>query len=150
MTPQLSPEVTEKVLAILRENLHGEKFTLDHPRRTLEEFFLDVIAKAKQESVETSGALGGAIASYLSARSDKESAVLQSLIAEPEPVKPKAPREDAVALAARLRREEEARLADLTQAAAPVQPDRDEEARRAEAEALKEADEKLSDLLKNR
>ena len=149
VTPQLSPEVTEKVLAILRENLHGESFKLDHPRRTLEEFFLDVIAQAKQESVETSGALGGGIASYLSAQSDKESAVLRSLIAEPEPVKPKAPQEDAAALAARLRREEEARVADLTQGAAP-QPDKDEAARRAEAEALKEADEKLSDLLKNR
>ena len=150
VTPQLSPEVTEKVLAILRENLHGESFKLDHPRRTLEEFFLDVIAQAKQESVETSGALGGGIASYLSAQSDKESAVLRSLIAEPEPVKPKAPQEDAAALAARLRREEEARVADLTQDAAPKQPDKDEAARRAEAEALKEADEKLSDLLKNR
>lgn len=150
VTPQLSPEVTEKVLALLRENLHGESFKLDHPRRTLEEFFLDVIARAKQESVETSGALGGGIASYLSARSDKESAVLQSLIAEPEPARPKAPQEDAAALAARLRREEEARVANLTQEAAPGPSDKDEAARRAEAEALKEADEKLSDLLKNR
>jgi len=150
VTPSLSPEVTEKVLAILRENLHGESFRLDHPRRTLEEFFLDVIARAKQESVETSGALGGGIASYLRNQSDKESAVLQSLIAEPEPAKPKAPQEDAAALAARLRREEEARVANLTQDAAPGQPDKDEAARRAEAEALKEADEKLSDLLKNR
>ena len=57
-TPQLSKEVMDKVLTVLRENLDGENFRIDHPRRTLEEFFLDVISQAKKESISTSGASG--------------------------------------------------------------------------------------------
>ncbi len=152
VTPALSPAVTERVLGILRENLHGEQFTIDHPRRTLEEYFLDVIAQAKSESVETSGALGGGIAAYLSAHDDKESAVLESLMAGPEPVHAAvSPAEQSAQVAADLRAAEEKRLADLTQSdGVPVKPDKDELAKRAEAEALRNADAKLDDLLKNR
>lgn len=66
-TPNLPPEVMEKLLAILRSNLKEEEFKLDHPRMSLEEFFLDVVNKAQSESVETYGArAGGHIADYLS------------------------------------------------------------------------------------
>ncbi len=65
-TPLLSPEVTGKVLAVLREHLQGEEIHVDHPQRSLEDFFLDVVAHARAESVETAGVLGGAgIAAYL-------------------------------------------------------------------------------------
>ena len=83
MTPQLPKEAMDKVLAILRENLRGEEFLVDHPRRTLEEFFLDVISQARRESVETFGvAGGGGIAEYLAADADKsdKNAVLDSLL----------------------------------------------------------------------
>ena len=67
-TPELPPEVMEKVLSILRSSLNGEEFRISHPRMTLEEFFLDVVNRARQESVETFGArAGGHIAEYLSA-----------------------------------------------------------------------------------
>ena len=70
----------------LRENLRDDQFTVDHPRRTLEEYFIDVIARAKSESVETAGVVGGGkIADYL-ARGDETSAILETLIAEPAPV----------------------------------------------------------------
>ena len=82
-TPALEPAAMEKLLALLRENLHGESFKVDHPRRTLEEFFLEVIAEARAESVETAGVAGGGrIADYLSG-GDEKSAVLASLLAEP-------------------------------------------------------------------
>jgi ABC-2 type transport system ATP-binding protein len=68
----------------LRANLDGEEFRIDHPRRTLEEFFLDVIATAKRESVETSGVVSsGKIADYLAPDADKNT-VLENLLATPE------------------------------------------------------------------
>ena len=137
-------------MAILRENLNGEEFVMDHPRRTLEEFFLDVIARAKSESVETSGALGGGIAEYLTAAKDKESAVLESLIAEPEAERKEVNAEEAAAkLASDLKAAQEQRVAELT-AANEEKVDKTAEKVKADAEALKAADAKLDDLLKNR
>ena len=152
ITPTLSKEATEKVLSVLRENLNGEEFVMDHPRRTLEEFFLDVIAKAKNESVETSGALGGGIAEYLSAEKDEESAVLQSLIAQPEAEKVNKASAEATAeaLKAELKAEQEKRLSELTAQAEDAPVSKEAEKSQAEAEALKAADAKLDDILKNR
>ena len=150
VTPTLSKEATEKVLSVLRENLNGEEFVMDHPRRTLEEFFLDVIAKAKSDSVETSGALGGGIAEYLSAEKDEKSAVLENLIAQPEAVKKPTAEESAAKLASELKAAEEKRLADLTATADEPVVSKDEEKVKADAEALKAADAKLDDILKNR
>lgn len=80
MTPQLPKAAMDQLLGILRENLDGDEFRIDHPRRTLEEFFLDVIATAKRESVETSGVVsGGKIADYLAPDADKNQ-VLESLL----------------------------------------------------------------------
>ena len=123
---------------------------MDHPRRTLEEFFLDVIAKAKNDSVETSGALGGGIAEYLSAEKDKESAVLESLIAQEVAVKKPTAEESAAKLAGELKAAEEKRLADLTADDNKAAVSKDEEKVKADAEALKAADAKLDDILKNR
>jgi ABC-2 type transport system ATP-binding protein len=67
VAPQLPPQTMERLLAILREQLKGDSFVVDKPRMTLEDFFLDVVNKAKTESLETSGAVsGGHIAEYLS------------------------------------------------------------------------------------
>ncbi len=151
VTPTLPKEAMDKVLAVLRENLKGEEIVVDHPHRSLEDFFLDAIAQAKKESVETSGALGGGIAEYLTAAKDEESAVLQSLIAEPEApaVKRETAEEAAAKLAGALKAEQEKRLAELTAADEKV-VSKDEEKSKAEAEALKAADAKLDDILKNR
>ena len=84
MTPELPKAAMDQLLTILRNNLDGDEFRIDHPRRTLEEFFLDVIATAKRESVETSGVVsGGKIADYLADASDKNT-VLENLLATPE------------------------------------------------------------------
>ncbi|MBE6366596.1 MAG: ATP-binding cassette domain-containing protein [Lentisphaerae bacterium] len=151
ITPTLPQDAMSKVLAILRENLKGEEFVMDHPRRTLEEFFLDVIATAKKDSVETSGALGGGIAEYLSAAEDKESAVIESLIGADEPVREQPKAEDvAAALASELKAAQEQRVAELTADESAPKVDKDEAKVKADAEALKAADAKLDDLLKNR
>ena len=151
VTPTLPKEAMDKVLAVLRENLKGEEIVVDHPHRSLEDFFLDAIAQAKKESVETSGALGGGIAEYLTAAKDEESAVLQSLIAEPEAVavKRESAEEAAAKLAGELKAEQEKRLAELTKDEEKI-VSKDEEKSKAEAEALKAADAKLDDILKNR
>ena len=151
VTPTLPKEAMDKVLAVLRENLKGEEIVVDHPHRSLEDFFLDAIAQAKKESVETSGALGGGIAEYLTAAKDEESAVLQSLIEEPAVAAPKrqTAEEAAAKLAGELKAEQEKRLAELTKDEEKV-VSKDEEKSKAEAEALKAADAKLDDILKNR
>ena len=145
VTPSLPPEALEKIEAIIKENLPAGGFTVDHPRRSLEDFFLNVISTAKRDSVETAGVVsGGKIADYLE-KGDESSAVLNSLIAEaqvqPAPPaaaeKPEAAAEDL-----------SGKLQDLT-AETAVQP----EAAPAEtkpAEDLSEANAKLDDLLGNR
>lgn len=66
-TPDLPEKAMSQITEILKKNLDGRPFTIDHPRMSLEDFFLDVVNKAKRESVETSGATsGGEIAEYLS------------------------------------------------------------------------------------
>lgn len=66
-TPDLPEEAMSQITEILKKNLDGRPFTIDHPRMSLEDFFLDVVNMAKRESVETSGATsGGEIAEYLS------------------------------------------------------------------------------------
>ncbi len=79
-TPMLKPEVTEKVLAILREHLGTDDFKIEHPHKSLENFFLDVIKTAKKDDVETAGVSGGGdIANYLSNNPKKTNEILELL-----------------------------------------------------------------------
>jgi len=90
-TPALKPEVTEKLLALLRKNLNENEFKIDHPTRTLEEFFLGVVDQAMSESLETSGVVsGGRIAEYLQQPQLKPDKVLDKLV-HPEVKEPKKP-----------------------------------------------------------
>ena len=146
VTPALQKPAMDKLVALLRESLDGETFRIDHPRRTLEEFFLDVIAKAKSESIETAGVVGGGrIAEYLSP-DQSTSAVREALVSEPKappaPAEtPEPPPPDAAAVSNRL----EALTAEPT---APV-PEPEPQAPKAE-ENLDEANAKLNDILGNR
>lgn len=95
-TPELKPEVMSRLMQLLRENLSENEFKIDHPRRTLEEFFLDVIATAKRDSIETAGVVsGGKIADYLA--SDDKNSVLEQLTADVEkaPAEPVVPADNA-------------------------------------------------------
>ena len=96
--PTLNQPEMEKLLANLRKDVADGELSVSHPRRSLEEYFLDVISQARKESVETSGAGAGKIAEYLSAEDDKDK-VLDTLIKEPEAVvkeveEPKTPAAD--------------------------------------------------------
>ncbi len=145
ITPTLPPEVMQRVLSILRDHLQGETFTVDHPRRTLEEFFLDVINQAKADSIETAGVIGGGrIAEYLTQPGDN--GVLTDLLKENTAPVEAAPAAEPAADTQTAEATERA-LGELTgetampaaAPAAPAAPDRSEE--------LAEADKKLNDLL---
>ncbi len=150
-TPALSPEAMNKLLELLRSNLHGEKFVIDHPRLTLEEFFLEVIDRAKKDGAETAGVVsGGHIAGYLSGEDENPEAALKRLV-----------QPDVAAVAAEKRREEEAarvarekaeadKLAKALgglDAEAGAKPDADAAAKAAAAANVAAADEKLGSLL---
>lgn len=146
VTPALPQAAMNEVLKILRENLHGEEFTVDHPRRTLEEFFLDVITKAKFDNIETAGVSGGGkIAEYLS-KGDEKSAVLESLVQE---IKPPPPREPAEPLPEQKEETVDRKLEQLTEEPKSAAPEPETPQAKPD-EKLKEADAKLNDILGNR
>lgn len=149
-TPALPPAAMARLVELLRSSLDGENFRIDHPRRTLEEFFLDVIARAKSDSVETAGVVGGGkIAEYL-AKGDESSAVLESLIQEvkapaaaPEPAAvPEKTAEKAADLSEKL---EVLTEGEKPQPVAPPPP-----AETVEEKKLDEVNAKLNDILGNR
>ena len=146
VTPALPQAAMNEVLKILRENLHGEEFTVDHPRRTLEEFFLDVITKAKSDNIETAGVSGGGkIAEYLS-KGDEKSAVLESLVQE---IKPPPPREPSEPLPEQKGETVDRKLEQLTEEPKSAAPELETPQAKPD-EKLKEADAKLNDILGNR
>ena len=149
-TPVLGKEEMDKVLNVLRQELHGEEFKVDHPRRSLEEFFLDVIAQAKSESVETAGVVsGGRIAQYLIS-GDEKSAVLESLIKE-ETVPQAAPAPRQAEPAPEKKEPSAEKLSDLMEEKGSVKAaEETPAAAAAAAEKLSEADKKLNDILGNR
>ena len=150
-TPVLPKETMDKLLELLRGALHGEEFKVEHPRRTLEEFFLDVIGKAKAESVETAGVVsGGRIAEYLE-KGDEKSAVLESLLREEQPVQKKS---EAPAAASAAEEEKpkvsESQLSGLMEEKGAAKVEEEKPVSPAAAEKLSEADRKLNDILGNR
>ena len=76
--------------------------------------------------------------------------MLESLIAQEEAVKKPTAGESAAKLAGELKAAEEKRLAELTGESEKAPVSKDEEKVKADAEALKAADAKLDDILKNR
>ncbi len=145
VTPMLSPEIMDKVIKILKNHLSGEEFKIDHPRRTLEEFFLDVIDKAKAESIETAGVVsGGRIADYLKPE-DKSSAILAELTEEETPPPPDDAEFEPEETQAEIE-EVDQTLSELTSENKSVDTI-PEPTTPTEQEQLSHADEKLKDLL---
>lgn len=52
--PELSADALQRVLASLRD-IVGRDLELEHPRRDLEQFFLEVVEKARRSATESSG-----------------------------------------------------------------------------------------------
>lgn len=143
-TPDLPDEAMAQITEILKRNLNGRPFTIDHPRMSLEDFFLDVVNKAKRESVETSGATsGGEIAEYLSESAPQVSAeeklhVLAGIRTE-EPLKPEEEKKPLPEI-------DTAKLTSLEEEDKPAEPatlPQDAEAK----QKLEEANKKLMDIL---
>ena len=137
--PGLTDSVIDEISAILRKNLNGKPFTIDHPRMSLEDFFLDVVNKAKRESVETSGATtGGEIAGYLSKDipASEKLDILSGKAPEPVPEKEEKEPEKVVDTAKLSSLEEEEKAVP----AEAVEPEAD----------LSEANQKLKDILSGR
>ena len=89
--PEVSPEALQDILAEVRERLGAEP-DVDHPRLNLEQFFLDVVARARSatEGPASGVAHGEQVAGYLSA--EKRLAGLVEPPASPEtPPPPEAP-----------------------------------------------------------
>jgi len=63
--PELEPAVMNKVLELVRKEI-GKAAIVDHPRRNLEQFFLDVVEKARESTTQGSGVdLSMGVADYL-------------------------------------------------------------------------------------
>ena len=151
-TPLLTPEATEKVVKVLRENLQGEDFHIDKPRMTLEDFFLDVIEKARADSIETAGVSGGGvIADYLSEEDKTVNQILDNLSADERTVEAEAQAE-AKAEAAAEKAKEEA-VAEVISAMTEESEESEETEVKPEKtpdEDLLAANDKLSELLADR
>lgn len=76
----LAPAQLKRALELLRAEL-GHEPEVDHPRRNLEQFFLDVVDRARRETTEASGAeRGRSVATYLSDGHDADTR-LEALVA---------------------------------------------------------------------
>lgn len=82
--PELSAEAMQRVLAALRAEL-GSEPVVEHPRKDLERFFLEVVEKARRETTEATGAGPSAgVAQYLEAPG-----VLEQLVKTESPAAPR-------------------------------------------------------------
>src|SRR5580765_7743812 len=74
-TPALPRETMERVLEIIRKDVTEDKVRVDTPTQNLENYFLEVVRKARRASAETSGAMSGArVAAYLRGEAEEQPA----------------------------------------------------------------------------
>ncbi|HEY0454948.1 MAG TPA: ATP-binding cassette domain-containing protein [Verrucomicrobiae bacterium] len=150
--PPLPRETMDRVLAMIRHDVAEDKVRIDTPTQNLENYFLDVVNRARQ-SAETSGATSGnKVAAYLRAGAEEkpttekllERLTIATPATAPAPEKPiveTGPKVDQAKLAALARPSEPApEVAKPTSSKeAALQP--------ATPEELAKANEKLSSLL---
>jgi ABC-2 type transport system ATP-binding protein len=146
-TPPLPRETMQKVLELIRHDVAEDKVRIDNPTQNLESYFLDVVAKARANAAETSGAQsGGKVAAYLQAGAGAKPAtdkVLERLTAPPP-----ARKVEAVQPAEPTPQVDQAKLAALSkpsEAPAPTPPA--PTAQPAQPVDLSKANKKLSSLL---
>lgn len=90
--PELSADAMERILTTVRAEL-GREPLVDHPRRDLEQFFLEVIEKARQATAEASGVGPSAgVAQYLTGEARLQQLTQPAApVAPVEPASPSAP-----------------------------------------------------------
>jgi ABC-2 type transport system ATP-binding protein len=148
-TPALSRETTERVLAIIRQDVAEDKVKIDTPTQNLESYFLDVVHNARQAAAETSGAMSGArVAAYLRGEAEAKPAsdrILERLAA-PQATAP-APAAAPHPVEALSQKKLEA-LAKPAEPAAPVPTATPAAATPVSEAELRKADEKLAALMR--
>jgi len=143
-SPALPRETMERVLEIIRKDVSADKVRVDTPTQNLENYFLEVVRKARQAAAETSGATSGAtVAAYLRGDGETKPAgekILERLTAPATPTpspKPESAPAEAV---------DQSRLDALTKPSEPPPSAAKPEAEKPEE--LKKANERLSGLVK--
>jgi ABC-2 type transport system ATP-binding protein len=146
-TPPLPRETMQKVLELIRHDAAEDKVRIDNPTQNLESYFLEVVAKAKANAAETSGAIsGGQVAAYL--RGEEETARAADKILERLTAPAAAPKasEPGVEEAPSV---DEKKLASLTKPTEPAAPSSQPSTAKEPAEPvdMSKANERLSSLL---
>jgi len=133
LTPRLEGPVIEKILDVLGEQVQRQEVAVDQPTMNLEDFFLDVVRRAREASVQTAGAqAGGEIAPYLrgqedAAEGDLSQKVLEALGGKPdEASEPKPEASDEETGEVKAPAVESAKLTDLAAPSPPPEPAPDE------------------------
>ncbi len=82
--------IIAEVDELIRVRTGGQRGVLrvEHPRQTLEEKFLDIVERARQERLETSGAEAGQLASFLAAPAEGERLIERLVEAGDEEIPP--------------------------------------------------------------
>jgi ABC-2 type transport system ATP-binding protein len=144
-TPALPRETMQRVLDLIRKDVVEDKVHVDTPTQNLENYFLDVVHKARQAAAATSGAMSGArVAAYLRGESKESTApdkILERLAS---------PKTQVVAKTAPQQAEQVVNEQKLAALAKPTEKTATEAKPGAEPEKtadLEKANEKLSSLL---
>lgn len=147
-TPLLPRETMERVLETIRRDVSADKVRIDTPTQNLESYFLDVVAKARQEA-ETSGATSGArVAAYLQAGAT-EKQVSEKILERLASSAPPTPQSPISTVPEPAIKHDEVKLAALTKAAEPTPASKPPETVPPVAAPadLSKANDKLSSLL---
>src|SRR4051812_42967800 len=85
-TPRLQPETISRIERVLEESEGVAIEKVHAPRQRLEQLFLEIVEKARQEQVATSGAThGGQTAAFLRAEDADGEELIDSLLREEQP-----------------------------------------------------------------
>jgi ABC-2 type transport system ATP-binding protein len=146
-TPPLPRETMQRVLEMIRRDVADDKIKIDSPTQNLESYFLDVVQKARQSAVETSGSTSGnRVAAYLRGEGDAKPStekILERLTAPAAVAK-----EEPLPALAAIEKPDEAKLEALSRPADPVAPATAPAVASSDPVDLSKANEKLSSLLK--
>jgi ABC-2 type transport system ATP-binding protein len=147
--PILPRQTIEKVLEVIRKDVAEEKVRIDTPTQNLENYFLNVVNKARAEEAETSGATSGnRVAEYLRAgaeTADTRKAKLLDRLTQAEATAPAAPA--PVVQVTDVESFQNKRLEQLTRNEAPPAPAPAPPPSEAKKAELEKANEKLSSLV---
>ncbi|MGO8701782.1 MAG: ABC transporter ATP-binding protein [Limisphaerales bacterium] len=145
--PILPRQSMEKILAIIRQDVAANSVQIDNPTQNLENYFLDVVRRAKERMAETSGATSGSrVAAYLRGDGDATPAPDKILdrLTQSAAVKPAAPPPPSEM--APVPKIDQAKLESLAKPAAPTAPPPPAPVAPPPAD-LNKANQKLSSLL---